>query len=120
MSKAIIEELSEKERACLAHDRQAQAQGMSFAEYCRARDLKVNQWYWVRSGLIRKGVIAAAAVAAPAPIDPPSGFVPIQITPPILSETSACRLRHPSGWVIECDRFPDAQWLLEVMSRVAR
>lgn len=115
MSKAVIDALSEKERACLAYDRPARAQGVSFAEYCRARDLKVNQWYWIRSGLIRKGVIAAGA--APAAIDPPSGFAPIHITPPISTESSACRIRHPSGWVIECERFPEAQWLLEVMSR---
>ena len=119
MSNATIEELSEKERACLSHDLQAQAQGISFAEYCRSRGLKVNQWYWVRSGLIRKGVIAAAA-AASAEIDPPSGFAPIQITPAVSCETSACRLRHPSGWVIECERFPEAQWLSEVMSRATR
>jgi hypothetical protein len=41
----MVEELSEKERACLEHARRAQAMGISFAEYCRGRDLKVNQWY---------------------------------------------------------------------------
>jgi hypothetical protein len=42
MSEAVVDQLSEKERACLVHARQAQKRGMSFAEYCRQRDLKVN------------------------------------------------------------------------------
>jgi len=116
MSKAIDDGLSEKERACLAHHRQAQALGISFAEYCREHDLKVNQWYWVRTGLIRRGVIAGYAKAE---ADQPAGFVPIHITPPAPETTTACRIRHPAGWVIECDSLPQAQWLLDLMSRAA-
>jgi len=115
MSKAIVDVLSEKERACLEHDRRAQALGMSFAEYCRERDLKVNQWYWVRSGLMRKGVLAGHAKAE---AGKPAGFAPIQVTPQV-HETTACRIRHPSGWVIECGSVPQAQWLSDLMSRVA-
>ena len=115
MSEAIVENLSEKERACLAHHRQAQALGISFAEYCRQRDLRVNQWYWVRSGLVRKGVIASDAKAE---AGKPAGFAPVHITPSA-SGTAACRIRHPSGWVIECDSVPQAQWLSELISRAA-
>lgn len=114
MSKAIDDVLSEKERACLAHDRQARALGISFAEYCRERDLKVNQWYWVRTGLIRRGLIAGHGKTE---ADKPAGFAPVRIAP-TASETSACRIRHPSGWVIECDSFPQAQWLSDLISRV--
>jgi hypothetical protein len=115
MSKAIDDGLSEKERACLAHHRQAQALGISFAEYCRERDLRVNQWYWVRGGLVRKGIIASDAKAQ---ADKPAGFAPVRITPSAL-QRSACRIRHPGGWVIECDSLPQAQWLWDLISRVA-
>ena len=115
MSEAIVDELSEKERACLAHHRQAQALGISFAEYCRERDLKVNQWYWVRTGLIRRGVIAGHGKTE---ADKPAGFAAVRVTSPALP-TTTCRIRHPSGWVIECDSVPQAQWLSELISRAA-
>ncbi len=116
MSEAMVGVLSEKERACVEHARQAQALGISFAEYCRQRDLKVNQWYWVRSGLVRKGVMANEGKAE---ADKPAGFAPVRITAQE-HETAACRIRHPTGWVIECGSFPQAQWLSELMSRAAR
>lgn len=115
MSEAMVDVLSEKERACLEHARQAQALGISFAEYCRQRNLKVNQWYWVRSGLVRKGVIAGDGKAE---ADKPAGFAPVRIMPQA-PETTACRIRHPTGWVIECGSFPQAQWLSDLMSRAA-
>ena len=37
MSRANVENLTERERACLEHLRQAQELGLSFAEYCRQR-----------------------------------------------------------------------------------
>jgi hypothetical protein len=113
MSETVVDVLSEKERACLAHARQAQKLGVSFAEYCRQRDLKVNQWYWIRSGLIRRGVIASQGKAD---TDKPAGFAPVRITPQA-TETTACRICHPTGWVIECSSFPQAQWLSDLMSR---
>lgn len=113
MSKAIVGDLSEKERACLEHHRQAQEFGISFAEYCRQRGLQVNQWYWVRTGLRGKGVIASDAEAD---AGKPAGFAAVRVTPSV-SQSTACRIRHPAGWVIECDRVPQAQWLSDLMSR---
>lgn len=115
MSKTVVDGLSEKEQTCLAHHRQAQALGISFAEYCRERDLKVNQWYWIRTGLIRRGIIAGHGKTE---ADKPAGFAPVHIAPTV-SQTTACRIRHPSGWVIECDSVPQAQWLSDLISRAA-
>ena len=115
MSEAIVDELSEKERACLAHHRQAQALGISSAEYCRERDLKVNQWCWVRPGLIRRGIIAGHGKTE---AEKPAGFAQVHIAPSV-SQTAACRIRHPSGWVIECDSVPQAQWLSDLILRTA-
>jgi len=57
MSDRNLEALNERERACLTHLRQAQELGVSFSRYCRERDLKFQQWAWVKRVLIRKGVI---------------------------------------------------------------
>lgn len=114
MSEANVENLNERERACLAHVRQAQALGLSFAEYCRQRDLKINQWYWIRRGLMRKGVIGGSKGEA----DKPAGFTAVRIAPEASGPT-ACRIRHPSGWVIECGSVPQAQWLTALLSGAA-
>ena len=55
MSDRNLEALNERERACLTHLRQAQELGVSFSRYCRERDLKFQQWAWVKRVLIRKG-----------------------------------------------------------------
>ena len=112
MSKASIESLTELEQACLEHLRQAQELGLSFAEYCRQRNLRPNPWYWTKNRLVRKGVIVGRVEAAEVK---PATFVPVRITPQA-PPTAACRIRHPSGWVIECDSFPQAQWLSALMS----
>ena len=115
MSRANVENLTERERACLEHLRQAQELGLSFAEYCRQRNLRANPWYWTKNRLVRKGVIAGRVEAAEVK---PATFVPVRITPQA-PPTTACRIRHPSGWVIECDSFPQAQWLSALMSGAA-
>lgn len=112
MSKASGGALNERERACLEHVRQAQALKVSFSEYCRQKGLQANQWYWLRRGLIRKGVLAGRGKAKP---DPSVGFIPVHMAPPV-SAAPACRVHHPSGWVIECDSLPQVQWLSALLS----
>lgn len=114
MSEVSIEQLNERERACLVHIRQADAQGLSFAEYCRQQDLKFNQWYWLKRKLMGKGVIAGSATGSKAQVNKRKarlpGFSPVRIAPPA-SAVMACRVCHPSGWVIECAGLPPTQWL---------
>lgn len=111
MSEASIENLNERERVCLEHVRQADALGLSFAEYCRQKDLNFNQWYWQRRNLMRKGVISGPAKGTKAQVNQRKakapGFAPVRIAPPV----AACRVHHPSGWVIECAGLPPTQWL---------
>ena len=110
MSEAIVDALSERERAYLEHLQQAQKLGVSFARYCRQKGLASKPWYWVRQQLVRKGVIAGRSQA---PAQKPVGFAPVRIAP---SATGACRMIHPSGWIIECDSLPPAQWLTALLS----
>lgn len=114
MSEANVEHLSERERALLEHLRQAREQGKSFSQYCREQDLSINQWYWVKRELMRKGVIAGRGKAT---TQKRAGFVPVRMVPS--ASAVACRLSHPSGWVIECGSFPQAQWLTALLSGAA-
>jgi hypothetical protein len=125
MSERNIEALSDQERACLAHLRQAKELGVSFSQYCRDRDLKVHQWSWVKRALIRKGVIDGRRRVVKAKS---SGFVPVRIAPPAVAAATptataptatVCRIRHPLGWTIECASFPEASWMSALMSGAA-
>ena len=117
MSERNLEVLSDRERACLEHLRQAKELGVSFSQYCRDRDLKFQEWSWVKRTLIRKGVIDGRRRAVKIK---PAGFVPVRVAPPAAAATTpACRIRHPSGWTIECASFPEASWMSALMSRAA-
>lgn len=116
MSAVNVENLSDQQRACLEHLRQAQELGVSFSQYCRQRDLKHDQWYWVKRELVRKGVIAGGRKAKEAP--KAGVFAPVRIVPSAAGPSSpavACRLVHPSGWVIECAGWPPAGWMTTVL-----
>jgi hypothetical protein len=102
--------LTERERAYLEHVRQAQELGISFAAYCRQKGLPVNPWYWVRSRLVRKGVIRGREKSDS---EKRSSFAPVHVVP---SAATACRITHSSGWVIECESLPQAQWLTALLS----
>ena len=133
MSDLMLEKLNEAERTGVDHLRQAQELGVSLAEYCRSFDLDLAKWYRVKQALARKGVTVTAMrvavaeaskvepvaeekaarfarvqiAAAPAPLPPPSTGGVIAV---------ACRILHPSGWVVECGMLPQASWLATVLA----
>ena len=116
MSERNLEALSERERACLTHLRQAEELGVSFSRYCREKELKLHEWSWVKRVLIRKGVIGGRRRAEKAKS---AGFVPVRIAPAAVAAattTTVCRIRHPSGWTIECASFPAASWMSALLS----
>lgn len=114
MSEPTVEALSECERACLGHLKQAQDLGVSFAEYCRSFDLNVSEWYTVKQTLTRKGVIAGRTKSEEE--EKSAGFAPVRIVPSASSSTVACRIRHPSGWTIELPAVPESSWLKDLMA----
>jgi len=59
-----LDALSERERACVTHLRQAQELGVSFSQYYREKDLKIHQWTWIKRALVRNGVIDGPQLAA--------------------------------------------------------
>jgi len=116
MSDRNLEALNERERTCLTYLRQAQELGVSFSRYCRERDLKFQQWAWVKRVLIRKGVIGGRRRTEKAK---PAGFVPVRVAPATVAAattTTVCRIRHPSGWTIECASFPAPSWMSALLS----
>jgi hypothetical protein len=122
MPKWDLEALNERERACLGHLEQAKKLGVSFSRYCREKELSLHQWAWVKRVLVRKGVIGERRrVEEPKAV---VGFAPVRIAPAAatLRTTAAtgCRIRHPSGWTIECAGYPEVSWLLALMTGEAR
>jgi hypothetical protein len=117
MSDRKLEGLNDRERACLAYLDEAKKLGVSFSRYCRDKALKRNEWAWVKRALVRKGVISGRGRPEKAK---PAGFVPVRIAPTASATTTTlCRIRHPSGWTIECASLPDAGWLSALMSGAA-
>ena len=119
------EKLTERERECLKHFRQAREGGLSFAEYCRSSGLKANEWHAVRHGMVVKGLMPSGQGGGPK--KKPSRkkrarFIPVRVESAgvtVASAALACRVRHPSGCVIECVNWPDPSWmraLLEAQS----
>ena len=96
---------------------EAQNEGVSLPDYYRAHGLSMAMLYKVRRQLVQKGIVPPTR---PQHTSGPDKFVQVRV-----QESSAgaelsvhgpvCRLRHPSGWLIECGMWPEPQWLLQLM-----
>jgi hypothetical protein len=117
MLDVATDKLTERERVCLKHIKQARERGLSFAEYCRSASLKANEWHAVRHGMVKKGLLPPGQ-GAEVKRTPSRGkrdrFIPVRV------ESSngtgawtgvACRVRHPSGCIIECVSWPELDWM---------
>ncbi|MGH8544167.1 MAG: IS66 family insertion sequence element accessory protein TnpA [Gammaproteobacteria bacterium] len=104
-------ELTASQQAYFEHVRQAKAQGLSLTAYCEKLGLNVRSLYGVRRDLVRKGILPRT-LAPTSKQARPSKFVAVQVAPsrPNGAEP-VCRVRHPSGWTIECSGWPEAGWV---------
>jgi hypothetical protein len=103
----------------MAHLEEARKLGVSFSQYCRDRQISFYQWTWIKRALVRKGAISGRRRGEGSKA---VGFVPVCIAPAAATTTAAVtgfRIRHPSGWTIECGSLPDVQWLSALMSGAA-
>jgi hypothetical protein len=115
MSKA--QELTPILQSRLDHLQRAQAQAMSLVEYSRSAGIKVNQLYDARWRLARKGLLAkhSSGEASPERTEKTGEFIAVRVASAATPVAEiVCRLRHPSGWVIECAHWPQATWLAEI------
>ena len=123
MAKWNLDSLNERERACLSHLEQAKKLGVSFSRYCRDKDLSQGQWAWVKRVLVRKGVVSERRQGEGSKTKA-MGFAPVRVIPTaatttMTAATMGCRIRHPSGWTIECTGYPEVSWLSALMSGAA-
>jgi hypothetical protein len=115
------ESLTEREQQALEHMRKAQELGTTLKEYASRFGLDVQQLYQLRRPLVRKGALGPTRSQAKEPrrADKASAFLPVRIVssgPTPGSTPVACRLVHPSGWVLECDGFPPASWMTAILA----
>ena len=110
------ENLTPGERRFLERQQEADAEGVTLAEYYRSHGLSLAMLYSVRKQLVSKGVIPRGQVGRPPSkaATAPGRFVAVQLAAPTVRGAS-CRLRSPSGWVIECDELPDPRWVAGLM-----
>lgn len=106
------EELTPAERKYLEHARAAESQGVRLAQYYRANGLSVYSLYNVRRRLIKKGIVARGRGGRSTASSKPERFIAVRVAP--VGMGAVCRLRHPSGWLIECGSWPEVSWLREL------
>lgn len=117
------EELTAGERRYLEHVRQARSQGMGLSQYCRSVGLNPFSLYSMRRQMRRKGILPpvqqterAAGAKETRGSAVPRRFVAVRVVEPAVPAAAAaaglvCRLRHPSGWMIECGSWPESSWV---------
>jgi hypothetical protein len=117
------EELTAGERRYLEHVRQARTQGMGLSQYCRSVGLNPFSLYSMRRQMRRKGILPpvqqterAARAKEPRGSAVPGRFLAVRVVEPAVPVSAAaaglvCRLRHPSGWMIECGNWPESSWV---------
>jgi hypothetical protein len=94
--------------------------GVTLKEYAARSGLDVQMLYQLRKPLVRKGALGPVRRASKqaATAEKVSAFLPVRVVsaaPSPGSTAVACRLVHPSGWVLECDGLPPASWVAAVL-----
>lgn len=112
------EDLTASERRYLERAAEAQQRGLTLEQYYRASGLSLGWLEKIRQQLLRKGV-AASQQAARSTTATSGEFVEVQLAVTRSEPSAVCRLRHPSGWVIECVSWPPGSWLGECFTGAA-
>lgn len=120
--------LTQGQRQYLEHARRARDRGISFSQYCGEAGLPVQSLYNANSAL-KRNATRSTAVSAARNAAGAGGFLAVRIAPPttqprLLSAQpasptllgGACRVRSPSGWIVECPELPPASWMTQLLS----
>ena len=110
-------ELTLGQQRFLERMQEAQKEGLSLPDFYRAHGLSVAMLYKVRRQLVQKGIVPPTR---PQLTSEPDKFVQVRVQESpegaqLAVHGPVCRLRHPSGWLIECGRWPHPQWILQLM-----
>ena len=126
------EELTAGERRYLEHVERARSRGLVLSDYCRSIGMNPFALYSMRRQLRRKGKLppapplSAARAQRGTQMRRPSALVAVRVAQPTIPMVPAvsqgtgmiCRLRHASGWVIECGSWPPAGGVAECLKGV--
>jgi hypothetical protein len=112
------ENLTPGEQRFLERQQEADREGLTLLEYYRSHGLSLSMLRTVRRQLVQKGVLplACAGGAAHKLAAPSSRFVEVKFSASSPAKPgSGCRIRSPSGWLIEFDGLPDPSWVAGLM-----
>lgn len=124
--------LSAREQHALQHLHRALELGTSLQYYATAHELDLEQLLSGKAQLERKGLWPIKAPPPKALLERRTELLAVKV----VADTSAaeptepapqlaqreglrCRLTAPNGWVLECDHWPQAQWLTVLMGGAA-
>ena len=116
-------ELTAREQAYFEHRRAAKEQGLSLTAYCKNVGINVRSLYAVRRELVEKGVVPRTfeTTKKKGPKKPQGKFVAVRLGADGSKDGEAmCRLRHPSGWTLECRDWPQASWMTALLNGADR
>lgn len=100
-----------EESTAAEHAERAQSQGQTVVEYCRQTGLSVHALYSARRKLKEKGMLPGTPKRR-RPLKKPGKFISVSVAESV--PAVVCRLRHPSGWAMECASWPDPSWMKDL------
>ena len=112
-------ELTLGELRYLERVREAQSEGVSLKDYYLAHGLSLRMLSRVQRQLTDKGITPPPSTAV-AEAGNPGKLIEVRVADSggragFPAAGPVCRLRHPSGWLIECGTWPDPRWLCGLM-----
>jgi hypothetical protein len=107
-----MSELSVRLQKWLEHVRCASEAGVSLRAYAMEHGLSPSVLYQAKSDLMKLGAWPRSVVRKVRTKSVP-GFVQVKVA------SASCRLSHVSGWSIDCNELPSAQWLNVLVRGVA-
>ena len=110
-------ELTLGERRYLERMREAQSEGVSLKDYYLAHGLSLRMLSRVQRQLSDKGIVPPRSSA----VAEAGKLIEVRVTDSVgraglPAAGPVCRLRHPSGWLIECGAWPDPRWISALMA----
>ena len=119
MSEQKQAELTLGERRYLERVREAQSEGVSLKDYYLAHGLSLRMLSRVQRQLSDRGIEPSPSSAV-AQAGTAGKLIEVRVSDSVGSALPAagpvCRLRHPSGWLIECGMWPDPRWVSGLMA----
>jgi len=106
----MAEELTRRQRYWLKHIQRAEQRSETLKAYAKRRRLSIGALYHAKSQLMKIGSLPRRERAAVTAAE----FVPVRFES--LQRVGAlCRVRYAGVWEVECEEWPDPQWLAALM-----